>query len=107
MLGRLKRQRRSRRALLLERANRPVAILGDLDQAALRAMRTRWHGPVSDAAMKGLGLAGEYGAVWIAIGLTGAAADRRRRPRWASAAFVAPAAIVVNFAVKRTIGRQR
>ena len=107
MLGRLRRQRRSRRALLLERANRPVAILGDLDQAALRVLRTRWHGRVSDAVMKGLGLSGEYGLVWITIGLAGAASDGRRRPRWGAAALVAPAAVVLNFAVKRTIGRQR
>ncbi|HKG35591.1 MAG TPA: phosphatase PAP2 family protein [Solirubrobacterales bacterium] len=107
MLGRLRRQKRTRRALILERANRPVAILGDLDQAALRVLRTRWHGRFSDAVMKGLGFSGEYGAVWFAIGAAGAASDPRRRSRWAAAAFVAPTAVVLNFAVKRTIGRQR
>jgi undecaprenyl-diphosphatase len=107
MLGRLRRQKRSRRALLLERANRPLAILGDLDQAALRVLRTRWHGRFSDPVMKGLGLSGEYGAVWFAAGLAGVAADERRRARWGAAALVAPAAVVLNFAVKRTIGRQR
>jgi membrane-associated phospholipid phosphatase len=107
MLARLRRQRRSRRALLIERANRPLAILGDLDQAALRILRTRWHGRFSDPVMKAFGLSGEYGAVWVAAGLAGAAADERRRARWGAAAAVAPAAVVLNFAVKRTIGRQR
>ena len=107
MLRRLRREKRSRRAILLERANRPVAILGDLDQAALRALRTRGHGPVNEMVMKALGLSAEYGAVWIALGLAGAARDQRRRPRWLAAAAVAPAAVVLNFAVKRTIGRQR
>jgi membrane-associated phospholipid phosphatase len=107
MLRRLRREKRSRRALLLARANRPLAILGDLDQAALRFLRTRGHGPVTETAMKALGLSGEYGAVWLALGLAGAATDEARRPRWLAAAAAAPAAVVLNFAVKRTIGRQR
>jgi membrane-associated phospholipid phosphatase len=57
--------------------------------------------------MRALGLAGEYGAVWMTIGATGAAADRPRRARWLGGALVAPAAIVINFAVKKSIGRQR
>jgi undecaprenyl-diphosphatase len=57
--------------------------------------------------MKALGLAGEYGAIWIVLGLTGAAADPSRRARWGVASMVAPAAIVANFAVKKAVGRQR
>jgi undecaprenyl-diphosphatase len=107
MLGRLRKQKRTRRQVLLDRASGPAALLGDLDQAVLRLLRTRGHGPVAESLMKVLGLSGEYGAVWIGIGAAAAAADERRRPRWIAAAGVAPAAIVLNFAVKRTIGRQR
>lgn len=107
MLQRLRRQKQSRRAILVSRATRPLAILGDLDQAALRAMRTRAHGPAEVAVMRALGYMGEFGAVWVLTGATGAALDRQRRLRWLAAAGVAPASIVVNFAVKRTVGRNR
>lgn len=57
--------------------------------------------------MRGLGLAGEYGAVWMATGAVSAALDRSRRPRWVAASGVAPVAIVLNYAVKRAVGRKR
>lgn len=107
MLGRLRRERRSRRAIWLARARGPAAWLGAADQALLRALRTRAHGPLTESAMRGLGLAGEYGAVWVAIGAAGAATDRRRRGRWLAGALVAPAAILANYAVKRGVGRER
>jgi undecaprenyl-diphosphatase len=107
MLGRLRRQKRSRRALWVSRARRPAAALGALDQALLRQLRTRGHSPLIEMPMKAFGLAGEYGAVWMAIGATAAAADRGRRARWLGGALVAPTAIVLNFAVKKSVGRQR
>lgn len=107
MLRRLRRQKRSRRAVWRTRATSPLAALGALDQALLRLLRTRGHPAPAEAAMKALGLSGEYGAVWMAIGAAGAAADPRRRSRWLAAALVAPGSIVVNFAVKRAVGRQR
>lgn len=91
----------------MARAGKPVAALGALDQAVLRLLRTRGHSPPAEVAVKGLGFAGEYGAVWLAIGATAAAADPARRSRWLAASLVAPAAIVANFAVKRAVGRQR
>ena len=57
--------------------------------------------------MKGLGWAGEWGAVWVAGGLAAAARDAERRPRWLAAAAVSPAAVVVNYAVKVGVGRER
>ena len=91
----------------MSHAKRPLAYLGDLDQSVLRAMRTRAHGPAELAVMRALGYAGEWGAIWVATGVTGAALDSRRRPRWLAATAVAPASIVINFAVKRTVGRNR
>jgi decaprenylphosphoryl-5-phosphoribose phosphatase len=87
--------------------NPALRWLGDLDQAALRLLRTRGHGPVSDALIGALGTAGEWGAVWVATGITGAAIDPPRRRRWLIAAAVAPAAIGVNYGVKVAVGRER
>lgn len=107
MLDRLVRQKKSRRALWIARANTPVRLAGALDQAVLRFLRTRNHEPAVEKPMQALGLSGEYGAVWVATGLVGAATDRERRLRWLAATGVAPAAIILNFAVKRAVGRQR
>jgi undecaprenyl-diphosphatase len=56
---------------------------------------------------KTLGLAGEYAAVWVAVGLAGAVADAPRRRRWLLGAATGPGAVVVNYAVKAAIGRER
>lgn len=73
----------------------------------LRALRTRGHTVPGEKAMRALGFAGEYGAVWMAIGVAGAGLDGRRRSRWLAGALVAPTAIVVNFAIKKAVGRRR
>ena len=87
---------------------RPVLEpLQELDRRLLRAMRTRYHAPQIEDAMKALGMAGEWGAVWVAIGLAGAAVDATRRERWLRAAGVAPAAVGVNYLVKLTVRRRR
>ena len=57
--------------------------------------------------MKSLGAAGEWAAVWVAIGAGAAAADPQRRGRWLTAAAIGPAAIGVNFAIKVAVGRKR
>ena len=106
MLGERRAEIRAREAV--RRLQRPaLARLGDLDQAALRVLRTRVHGPVPDAVMKALGAAGEWGAVWAMTGLAAAALDPGGRRRWAVAAGVGPVAIGVNFAIKVAVGRQR
>jgi undecaprenyl-diphosphatase len=91
----------------MSQARSPLAALGALDQALLRQLRTRGHAPALERPMRALGLAGEYGAIWMAIGAAAAAADGERRSRWLAGSLVAPAAIVVNFAVKKSVGRQR
>jgi len=85
---------------LLERLER-------LDRRLLRQLRTRYHAPEAERLMKALGAAGEWGAVWVAIGLGGAAVDAERRRRWLRAAAVAPAAVGVNFVVKVVVRRPR
>jgi membrane-associated phospholipid phosphatase len=78
-----------------------------LDRRLLRAMRTRGHSPAVEATMIAVGRLGEWGAVWAAIGLAGAAVDRGRRGRWLRAAAVGPGAVGANFAVKLVVGRRR
>ena len=70
-------------------------------------MRTRAHSPALEAAMQTLGAAGEWGLVWVGIGLAGAAADSERRRRWLRAAAVAPGAVGINYAVKLAVRRPR
>jgi membrane-associated phospholipid phosphatase len=81
--------------------------LPQLDRRLLRRMRTRYHSPQIEDAVKALGMVGEWGAVWVAIGLAGAAVDARRRERWLRAATVAPAAVGVNYLVKLAVRRRR
>jgi membrane-associated phospholipid phosphatase len=77
-----------------------------LDRRLLRALRTQ-HTPGVEAAMRALGHAGEWGAVWAAIGLAGAALDSKRRKRWLRAAPVGPVSIGLNYAVKLAVRRRR
>jgi len=107
VVNRLRPRKQTRRGAWKARAIGHASTLGALDQAVLRLLRTRGHAAPAEAAMKALGYAGEHGAVWVAIGAVGAVADAPRRPRWLAAALVAPSAIVVNYAVKRTVGRER
>jgi undecaprenyl-diphosphatase len=94
--------------LLARRRQHPaLAALGDLDQALLRLLRTRGHAEAIETMVKALGLAGEYGAVWVGIGAVGASIDQHRRGQWLVAGITGPAAVAVNFAVKVGVGRQR
>lgn len=50
---------------------------------------------------------GEMGTGWIALAGTGAALRPQQRERWLAAAAAAPIAILVNYSIKLTIGRER
>ena len=78
-----------------------------LDNRLLYAMRTRFHGPRAEAVARFLGAIGEYGAVWLALGIVLALADPDRRGEWLLAAALGPLAICLNFAVKLLVRRQR
>ena len=74
----------------------------------LRFLRTKApHDRTTEAAFKALGAVGEYAAVWVTVGLAGAAADAPRRRRWLLGAATGPGAVVVNYAIKVAIGRER
>jgi membrane-associated phospholipid phosphatase len=82
-------------------------VLSRLDNRLLLLMRTRGHGPRTEAVAKTLGLIGEYGAVWLAIGVALALADGERRTEWLAAGVLGPVAIGLNFAVKLLVRRAR
>jgi membrane-associated phospholipid phosphatase len=77
------------------------------DRRLLRLLRTRGHSPEVEGGMKALGMAGEWGSVWVAIGLVAASVDRERRARWLRAVPVAPAAVGLNYLVKIAVRRDR
>lgn len=87
--------------------NPTLAALGRADQGLLRFLRTRGHAEPVETAMRALGMAGEYGAIWAVIGSIGASIDERRRGQWLAAGTVGPMSIGVNFLVKLAVGRQR
>jgi membrane-associated phospholipid phosphatase len=82
-------------------------VLGRLDSRLLYAMRTRFHGPVGEAVAKALGKIGEYGAVWLVIGIVLAFADPDRGEDWVVAGILGPVAIGLNFVVKVIVRRPR
>jgi membrane-associated phospholipid phosphatase len=60
-----------------------------------------------EAIAVALGRIGEYGAVWIALGVLFAIVDPDRRGEWLAAGFLAPVTIGINYAVKLLVRRQR
>jgi membrane-associated phospholipid phosphatase len=83
------------------------AVLARLDMRLLYTMRTRLHGPRLERIFRALSLIGEYGAVWLALGVLLALADPDRRGEWLLAGVLGPLAIGFNFAVKLLVRRQR
>jgi len=85
-----------------------MGALGAADQAILRFLRTQApHGPAAETAGKGLGMVGEWAAIWVAIGVAGAATDPEKRQRWLIGAATGPGAVIANYALKVTFGRER
>ncbi|MEV5598969.1 hypothetical protein [Streptomyces sp. NPDC052496] len=54
----------------------------EMDHRLLVALRTRGTDPRAAAVARALAHGGEHGALWLAAGPAGAAADRPRRPAW-------------------------
>jgi membrane-associated phospholipid phosphatase len=79
----------------------------DLDLKLLRLMRTRGHTPALERGAKVLGKAGNNGLGWLLAGGALAAADKRRRPAWATCAVLGPVAIGLNYGIKLIARRPR
>jgi decaprenylphosphoryl-5-phosphoribose phosphatase len=83
------------------------AVAAGLDRSVLVALRTRGHRPVAERLAQALGIFGEYGIGWAALGIGGAALLPRRRERFLAAATAGPVAVGINYLVKRAVGRSR
>ena len=82
-------------------------MLARLDNRLLYAMRTRFHSPGVENAMRLLGRLGNNGAIWLAICLVLALVDEGNRREWVRVALLGPVMIVINFAIKAVVRRQR
>lgn len=78
-----------------------------LDRAGLRAARTWGHAPTAERAVRGLSRLGEHGALWLALGATGAGIDCARSTRWWRATAAVALAYGANQALKLAVRRPR
>ncbi len=78
-----------------------------VDVGVLRLARTRGHTPQLDRAVARFTLLGEHAAVWLAIGVVGAAVDAPQRARWRRATGTVAAMYALNTAVKLVVRRSR
>ncbi|AZM55013.1 phosphatase PAP2 family protein [Streptomyces sp. WAC 01529] len=79
----------------------------DMDHRLLSALRDCGTDPRVARAARALSWSGEHGALWIAAGLVGAAADRERRGAWLRGTALTAAAHLASMGVKRIVRRPR
>jgi decaprenylphosphoryl-5-phosphoribose phosphatase len=79
----------------------------DLDLGLMRLMRTRGHTPGVERAARGLGKAGNNGAIWLAVGVALAVLDSSNREAWLICAALGPIAIGLNYVMKLIVRRPR
>jgi membrane-associated phospholipid phosphatase len=84
-----------------------AAVLARLDSRLLYAMRTRFHGHTAETAAKWLGRIGEYGAIWLFIGILMSFLDPDNGEDWVVAGILGPIAIGLNYIVKVIVRRPR
>ncbi|QDQ13312.1 phosphatase PAP2 family protein [Streptomyces spectabilis] len=81
--------------------------MDDMDHRLLSALRARGSDPRVAAAARALSHSGEHGALWLALGLTGAALDRERRAAWLRGTALTATAHLASMGVKRLVRRPR
>ncbi|WP_161194985.1 phosphatase PAP2 family protein [Streptomyces sp. cg28] len=81
--------------------------MDDIDRRLLSALRDCGSDRRVAAAARALSWAGEHGALWLAAGLVGAAADRERRQGWLRATALTAGAHLASMGVKRVVRRPR
>jgi membrane-associated phospholipid phosphatase len=77
------------------------------DLEVLRAMRTRWHTPATEEAMRLLGRAGNNAAIWVGLNVALSIVDSSHGEAWLICAVLGPIAIGLNYVVKLIAKRPR
>jgi membrane-associated phospholipid phosphatase len=80
---------------------------GSGEVAALATVQRAIGRPAAVRAARGLSLFGEHAGGWLALGVLGAAVDRKRRRDWLTATAGVAAAHAAAIAVKRVVRRRR
>jgi membrane-associated phospholipid phosphatase len=78
-----------------------------LDLALYRRVRSLAHAPDTVRWVRRYSRLGEHGAMWLAGGLAGAAADPGRRGHWVRATLCVGSAYLLSSSIKHAIGRHR
>ncbi|MEU6569193.1 phosphatase PAP2 family protein [Streptomyces parvulus] len=81
--------------------------LDDMDHRIVTVLSACGTDPRVAGAARALSWAGEHGALWLAVGLAGAAVDRGRRGAWLRGTALTAGAHLVSMAVKRVVRRPR
>jgi membrane-associated phospholipid phosphatase len=78
-----------------------------LDLALYRRVRSVARTPDSVRLVRSYSRLGEHGAVWLVVGVGGAAVDGERRRRWLRATACVGTAYLISTSIKVAIGRRR
>ncbi|HEV2076144.1 MAG TPA: hypothetical protein VGR10_07875, partial [Thermoleophilaceae bacterium] len=82
-------------------------MLGALDIAVLRFLRTRGHAPPVEQAVIRFSRLGNHGFLWLAIAAAGMVLDSPGRGAYVRAGRTVAATVVLNYLVKIAIRRAR
>lgn len=82
-------------------------MLGRLDLALLRLLRTRGHAPLVELCVIRFSRLGDHGWLWLVLALLGTLLDPRRRPVYLRAGRAVTLTVLLNYAVKVSIRRAR
>ena len=97
--------RRSLRARL--RAGPLARAIAKVDVALFTLLRRHGHAPRVELPVRRFSSLGEHAALWLVVGLAGAAADRPRRSRWLRATRAVVLAYALNTILKTVVRRRR
>jgi membrane-associated phospholipid phosphatase len=98
----------ARRSLRARLRGGPLArAIARVDVRLFRLLRQHGHGAAIELPVRRFSRLGEHAAIWLALGLGGAAVDRARRPRWLRAARAVLLAYALNTLLKTVVRRRR
>jgi membrane-associated phospholipid phosphatase len=98
----------ARRSLRARLRGGPLArVIARFDVWLYRLLRRHGHDAAIERPVRRFSRLGEHAAIWLALGLTGAAADRPRRGRWLRATRTVLLAYALNTLLKSVVRRRR